>query len=153
MKRGFDWRYVAGTALLVALAAVILGVFSLLGRASEEDISLTDSLNERHGWSYELLADGRVQTYEPTFEDGRYKPVLPENVQAVRIRRTMTEDIANAELEWVSSFNGIEVSLNGSSSIPAFHRSNGKRTVFCAWVGRNGIGSIRSRATARGGCA
>ena len=113
MKRGFDWRYVAGTTLLVALAAIILGVLSLMSRAGEEDISLADSSNERHGWSYELLADNCVQTYEPAFEDDRYMPVLPENAQAVRIRRTMTEEIAGAELEWISYFNGVEVFLNG----------------------------------------
>ncbi len=104
-------QYIAGTVLLLAAAALVLAVFSLLSRTEKEDIYLGDSPDKRNGWRYELLVDGRVQAYEPVFADD-YVLALPEGTEAVRITRTMEEDIPRAELEWMSYMDGVEVFLD-----------------------------------------
>ena len=112
MKDDPKRRYLPGAAILVAVAALIFVVFSLLSVTEKEDLALGDSEEWRFGWRYEVLTDDGVRPYEPVFEDGFYLQ-LPEDTRAVRITRTMTEDIPQAELEWMSYQNGVEVVLDG----------------------------------------
>lgn len=105
-------QYIAGAVLILAVAAFILVVFSLLSRTDKEELSLADTGDRRCGWRYELLMDGRAQAYEPTFTDKGYT-ALPEGTEAVRITRAMTEDIPEAELVWISLRQGVEVFLDG----------------------------------------
>ncbi len=104
-------RYIAGIAALLAAAASILTIFSLLSHTDRKILSLADSLSERFGWQYELLTDNGVKDYEPVFLD-EFELSLPSQTQAVRIRRTLTEDIPDAQLEWISFHCGVELFLD-----------------------------------------
>ena len=57
-------QYIAGSVLILAVAAFILTVFSLLSRTEEVDLYLQDTRGERFGWRYELLVDDRAQAYD-----------------------------------------------------------------------------------------
>lgn len=112
MKRNTKRRYLLGAAVILAVAALILVVFSLLSMTDKNDMALGDKETERFGWSYELLTDEGVFPYEPVFLNWYYIQ-LPEDTRAVRITRVMTEDIPTAELTWMSFRDGVEVSLDG----------------------------------------
>ncbi len=111
MRRGFKWRYVCGVAVILAVASLVVVAFSLLGTTDKEEIYLTEALDVRRGWRYELLIGGEVRAYEPEYL--KLGVAVPEGAQAIRITRTMTEDIPAAELEWSSQQEGIEVFLDG----------------------------------------
>lgn len=118
-------QYLAGAALTLAMAAFIAAVLSLLGHSNRRDLFLADAADERFGWRYEVLADGRAQAYEPEFEPDGITPQLPEGTGAVRITRTMTEDVPGAELEWMGGAYGVEVYLDGErlySDFPQLER-------------------------------
>ena len=104
-------RYLFGAAVLLAVAALLLAVFSLLSVTDKTDLSLGDTQARRFGWRYEVLA-GDAADYEPVFSDG-YTLELPEGTEAVRITRTMTEDVPRAELTWMCYQDGVEASLDG----------------------------------------
>ncbi len=112
MKRNTRRRYLLGAAVILAVAALILVVFSLLSMTDKNDMALGDKETERFGWSYELLTDEGVRPYDPVFLNWYYIQ-LPEDTRAVRITRVMTEDIPTAELTWMSFRDGVEVSLDG----------------------------------------
>ena len=112
MAREHKIRYIAGTAALLAAAAFILTVFSLLSRSNRQTLSLTDSSSERFGWQYELLTDEGAQDYEPVFSD-EHDLSIPAGTQAVRIRRTLTESFSGAQLEWTAFRCGVELFLDG----------------------------------------
>ncbi len=111
MERISGRRYIFGVAAALAVAALVLTVFSLLSVTERGDLHLADTRDERCGWRYELL-DGGVREYEPVFSDP-YSPTLPAGTEAVRITRTMTEDVPAAELEWTNYGDGVEVFLDG----------------------------------------
>ncbi len=96
------WQYVGGALFAVGAAAVLLAVFSMLSVTHKGDIFLMDRSGERFGWRYELLINGEPRGYTPEFAEDGNALLLPEGTQAVRITRTMTEEISNAELEWSS---------------------------------------------------
>lgn len=106
-------QYIAGGAVILAVAAVILAVFSLLSRTDDKDLYLADFQDQRCGWCYEVLLDGRVQDYEPVFAS-EYQLSLPEGIEAVRTSRVMAEDVPEAMLEWMSYEDGVEVLLDGT---------------------------------------
>ncbi len=108
----YKW-YVAGIALVIAVGVFILFIFSLISRTDKTDRYLVDTGDERFGWDYELLVNDAAQAYEPEFADSGYPVLLPEGTSAVRITRTMTEDILGAELQWMSYLDGVEVWLDG----------------------------------------
>ncbi len=108
-----DWRCAVGVALALCIAAVILAAFSLMSRVGREELYLADSAQQRFGWRYELLVGDRVQAYEPAFAEGVRVPELPEGTRAVRITRTLAEEIPDPELEWHSYQDGVEAFLDG----------------------------------------
>ena len=111
MKKRSRGRYLLGAAVIAAVAALVLIVFSLLSVTTKTDLSLGDTQERRFGWRYEVLTDDGPRPYEPVFEDWYFQ--LPEDTRAVRITRTMTEDISQAELMWMSYQDGVEVALDG----------------------------------------
>ncbi len=111
MKKRSRGRYLLGAAVIAAVAALVLIVFSLLSVTTKTDLSLGDTQERRFGWRYEVLTDDGPRPYEPVFEDWYFQ--LPEDTRAVRITRTMTEDIPQAELMWMSYQDGVEVALDG----------------------------------------
>lgn len=116
-------RYLLGAAAVIAVAALVLAVFSLLGVTDKTDLFLADRADARHGWRYEILTDA-VREGEPEFQSG-YMPQLPEDTQAVRMTRVMTEDVPRAELAWTCYQDGVEVALDGDllySDFPALAR-------------------------------
>ncbi len=112
MKEHSGRRYLLGTAVILAVAALILAVFSLLSVTARTDLSLGDTQERRFGWRYEVLTDEGARPYEPVFENWVYLQ-LPEDTRAVRVTRVMTEDIPQAELMWMSYQDGVEVTLDG----------------------------------------
>lgn len=114
-------RLFTGAVVLLTVAGFILTVFRLLTRTELEDLYL----GENAGWRYELFSDGEVRAYEPeTGENGRMS--LPEDTQAVRITRVMTEQLSGAQLAWVRWQDGIEVFLGGEpvfSDFPGLTRA------------------------------
>ena len=112
MKKAAGRRVIVGAAAMVVAAALILAVFSMLSVTDKADQSLGDTEDIRFGWRYEVLTDDGARAYEPAYVD-RFDLRLPEDTRAVRVTRTMTEDVPQAELEWVSYQNGVEVALDG----------------------------------------
>lgn len=117
------WRIAAGAAALLAVAAALVAMLSPMNHPSAEDTYLIDSQDMRFGWRYEVLADGAVREYEPRFAEDGYMMLLPEGVRAVRITRTMTEDVPDAELEWFCYQRGVEVFLDGELLHSDFSRA------------------------------
>ena len=111
VKRLSGRRYVLGVAATVVVAALILAVFSLLSVTEKTDIALGDTEDRRYGWRYEILT-GEARAYEPVFAN-QFTLQLPEDSQAVRITRTMTEELPRATLMWMSYHDGVEVTLDG----------------------------------------
>ena len=106
-------HYIAGGVLMLAVLVCILAVFSLISRTDHESLGLADYGGEPIGWRYELLVDGHGRAYEPVFADDGYTMTAPYGIEAVRITRTMTEDIPFAELEWTGYLDGVEAFLDG----------------------------------------
>lgn len=124
MKRISGKRYILGVAAALAVAALVLVVFSLLSVTDRNDMPLGDTEERRYGWRYELLTPGGVQPWEPVYTDG-FTLDLPEDTLAVRLTRTMTEDIDRAELMWICFQDGVDVALDGDllySDFPGLER-------------------------------
>ncbi len=124
MDRLSGKRYILGFAAVLAVAALVLVVFSFLSVTDRNDMSLGDTEERRHGWRYELLTPDGVRPWEPVYTDG-FDLDLPEDTLAVRITRSMTEDIDRAELTWVCYQDGVDVALDGDllySDFPGLDR-------------------------------
>ena len=124
MDRMSRQRYILGVAAVLAVAALVLVVFSFLSVTDRNDMPLGDTEANRYGWRYELLTPGGAHPWEPVFTDG-FDLDLPEDTLAVRITRSMTEDIDRAELEWICFQDGVEVTLDGDmlySDFPGLER-------------------------------
>lgn len=119
-------RYVFGAAVMLAVAVLVLAVFSLLSVTDKADIYFADTQTRRNGWDYEVLDGSGLHGYEPVFSNG-YTLSLPEDTQAVRITRTMNEDVPHAEIEWIRYMDGVEVFLDGEllySDFPGLARDD-----------------------------
>lgn len=117
-------QYIGAVALILFLAVFILTVFSLASRTDKVDLYLMDKRSARYGWRYEALVDGSVRAFEPDFS-GEYILKTPEGTEAVRITRTMTEDMPEAALEWMCYLDGVDVFLDGEliySDFPQLER-------------------------------
>lgn len=123
MRKKIGWRYAVGAAVAATVTIFVIAVFFSLCVTDKADISLADTADERFDWSYELLDDGKIKPYEPVFEDDVFTVKIPDGVKAVRITRTMTEDIPGAELEWNSYDYGVEVFLDGELLHSDFHNA------------------------------
>ena len=123
MRKKIGWRYAVGAAVAATVTIFVIAVFFSLCVTDKADISLVDTADERFDWSYELLDDGKIKPYEPVFEDDVFTVKIPDGVKAVRITRTMTEDIPGAELEWNSYDYGVEVFLDGELLHSDFHNA------------------------------
>ena len=112
MKSVSRRRYILGAAVMLAVAVLVLAVFSLLSVTDKTDVYIADTQTKRNGWDYEVLDGSGLHGYEPEFSNG-YMLSLPEDTEAVRITRTMNEDIPHAEMEWIRYMDGVEVFLDG----------------------------------------
>ncbi len=113
MQKRTDIKTVCGAAALLAVMAVLLAAFSLMGRVNVEEQPLRDWSDGRFGWSYEVMTNGEVRPYEPQFQEDEFTLALPEGTTAVRITRVMEEEIPGAQLGWYSAGVCVEVFLDG----------------------------------------
>ena len=95
MERRKKTAFWGGLCLMAGAAALMLAVFSLLGRTDSQPLYLWESASERCGWRYEMLSEGTVTEVEPEFPD-EYSCFLPGPAEAIRMSRTMTEDLRTA---------------------------------------------------------
>lgn len=114
MQKRADIKTVCGAAALLAVVAVLIAAFSLMGRVGvEEEHFFHDWANGRFGWSYEVLVNGTARPYEPQFQEDEFTLALPEGTTAMRITRVMEEEIPGAQLGWYSGDTCMEILLDG----------------------------------------
>lgn len=106
--------YFAGIVLVLAVVMTILTVFSKLCTTNNICLYLMDTASTRYGWSYTVMAGGKAADVEPEFLD-EYTMVFPEedSVEAVKITRTLTETLPDANIEWNSYNSAVEVFVAG----------------------------------------
>lgn len=86
-------KYIIGILIVLAVIMFLLFVYSMLCRTDKADEYLMDTASHSYGWSYETLADGRVENVTPEFSD-EYAMTLPGNpAEAVKITRIFTETL------------------------------------------------------------
>lgn len=113
MKSKRRIQYFAGIFILLLVVAFVLAVFSMLGRSDKTDLYLADRQSQSYGWSYEVLADGKVSEVTPAFLD-EYTMVFPmDAADAVKITRVFTEEMAAAALKLFLYGQDAEVFLDG----------------------------------------
>lgn len=104
--------FYASILILLFTVAFAGSIFVTLCRTEQVDEYLGDTSSHSWGWRYEVLSGNSVREVTPDYVD-EYTQIFPvELLSAVKITRTMTEALPEAELEIAPYLSGTEVFLD-----------------------------------------
>lgn len=113
MKANRRIQNAAAVIIVFLVALFFVEIFSMMSKTNNTELYLMDRLSQSYGWSYELLADGKVSEVAPEFLD-EYTTILPgDTADAVKITRIFTEEMSAPSLEMIMYGKGVEVFVDG----------------------------------------